>query len=134
MRADPDAVKQARQQRAKDLTGWCSYPLATSGYAAPELQVRSVADKGACIPGKEAPSVVPRQWNCSEGFQDFRWHIEYGYGATQHQQDRPPADSDCCAVEQPIVTSEHPAAPEEIGIVGTSDRADYPWQQSNQQR
>jgi hypothetical protein len=72
MRADPDALKRAQQQRAKDLTDWYLYPLATFGCAVPKLQARSAVDKEACIQGTEALFVVPHQWNCSEDFQEFR--------------------------------------------------------------
>ena len=132
MRAGPGASMRAQQQRAKDLTGWCLSLLATSGCAVPESQVRSAVDKEACIQETKALFVVPHRWNYSEDFQEFRWQTECEYAATQHQQDRPLAEFGCCAVEQPIVISEHPVAPEEIGTVGTSGRADCPWQQSNQ--
>jgi hypothetical protein len=134
MRADPGASMRAQQQRATDLTGWYLYLLATFGCAVPWLQVQSVGDKEACIPETEALFVVPHRWSCTEDFQEFHWQIECECAAIQHQQDRPLGESGCCAVEQPIETSEHPVAPEEIGTVGTSGRANCPLQQSNRPR
>jgi hypothetical protein len=131
MRAGPAASMRALQQHAKDLTGWYLYLLATVDCAVPKLQARSAVDKEACIQGTEALFVVPHRRNCSEDFPEFRWQTVFEYAVTQHQQDHPPAESGCCAVEQPIVTSERPVAPEEIGTAGTSGRANCPWQQSN---
>lgn len=131
MRVVPGASARARQQRAKDLTGWYLYPLATFDCAVPELQVQNAGGIGACSWGIEALFEVPYQRSCIEDFQEFRWRTECECVAIRHQRDRLLAESDCRVVAQPVVISKHPAAPGEIGIVGTSGRASCPWQQSS---